>query len=479
MESPASKTDRLDTSKPPPKGLLLPYQRDFLADSATGIIWEKSRQIGGTFTLTLKAVAETLQSKRPLESVYGSASARQVYKAGREMRKHLKVFKAATDDIIRDEKANTEQIVFPRDRIINLVPSNPDTIAGFSGNVYLDEFALHKDDRGIWKAVFPTITRGYKIRIISTHRGKKTIFYGQVNNPVYSRHRTTIRDAVAQGLILKSEDGNIITPDMLRKLLNEDEIWLEEYMVEAQDEASSWLTHALIAGIEEEGLDPRPEWSRALIEDAIEAARYYRVNKREPDWWFERSRNHTAVLYDVEGPIDLGMDIGRTRDLSVIWLLKRGAIYRPTLAVLELNKQPFRVQRLVLNALLDFVIHTRGRACIDRSGLGTQLSEEAEDLYGSHVEGIDFNNTNKEALAIGLKDAVQDMVPQIPKDETIRRSLHSIKKTLTPTGKNRYDAERTEKTGHADHFWALALAVHAGDTFKETFAIKPIVMKSL
>ena len=132
-----------------------------------------------------------------------------------------------------------------------------------------------------------------------------------------------------------------------------------------------------------------------------------------------------------------------------------------------------------MNAILEQVIRSGGRACIDETGLGKQLAEEAEDLYGSKVEGIDFNNTNKEALAIGLKNSIQDYVPQIPKDETIRRSLHSVKKTLTPTGKNRYDAERTEKTGRADHFWALALAVHAGDTFKETWSYRPMKVQWL
>ena len=73
----------------------------------------------------LKAVVETSLSKRPMESVYGSASARQVYKAGREMKKHIKVLKVATDGAFRDEKTNTEQIIFPGDRIINLVPFQP------------------------------------------------------------------------------------------------------------------------------------------------------------------------------------------------------------------------------------------------------------------------------------------------------------------------------------------------------------------
>ncbi len=459
-------------------GLLLPYQNTWVWDDSMGLVWEKSRQVGGTFTLALKAVYETLRSKRPIESVYGSASARQVKKAGREMKKFIKFFNIVTEGMFEDVKTNSEQIVFPGDRIINLVPSNPDTIAGFSGNVYLDEFALHQDDRAIWKAVFPTITRGFKIRIISTHRGRKTKFFELTNNPAYSHHKTTIRDAVNQGLILKNEEGRIITPDMLRAMLNDDQVWLEEYMVEPQDETTAWLTHALIAGVEEERLDPRPEWAGALVEDAAEAARGYRLNKRLPEWWAERARKHTAFLAGLEDPLDLGMDIGRTRDLSVIWLLRRGSMYRPTVAVIEMKKQPFRVQRLVLNALLPHVVRS-GRACIDKSGIGTQLAEEAEEEFGSKVEGITFNNANNEALAIGLKDRVEDFGILIPKDEDIRRSLHSIKKTLTSTGKARFDAERSEATGHADHFWALALAVHAGDTFKESWSYKPMKVQWL
>jgi hypothetical protein len=39
--------------------------------------------------------------------------------------------------------------------------------------------------------------------------------------------------------------------------------------------------------------------------------------------------------------------------------------------------------------------------------------------------------------------------------------LHSVKKYETSTGHFRFDADRTEETGHADHFWAKALATQA------------------
>jgi hypothetical protein len=36
--------------------------------------------------------------------------------------------------------------------------------------------------------------------------------------------------------------------------------------------------------------------------------------------------------------------------------------------------------------------------------------------------------------------------------------VHSIKQRLLPSGKVAFDAERTSRGGHADRFWAIALA---------------------
>ena len=47
-------------------------------------------------------------------------------------------------------------------------------------------------------------------------------------------------------------------------------------------------------------------------------------------------------------------------------------------------------------------------------------------------------------------------------DRGFHAQIHSIKRTPTTGGNFRYDAERNEK-GHADSFWALALASHAAD----------------
>jgi phage FluMu gp28-like protein len=103
------------------------------------------------------------------------------------------------------------------------------------------------------------------------------------------------------------------------------------------------------------------------------------------------------------------------------------------------------------------------RFCPTSCGIGRQLAEEARDKFGSRVEGVDFTNSNKEALAVGLKDILEDYGMLIPIDTDVSRSLHSVQKSRTSTGLSRFDAERSDATGHADYFWAGALAVHAGE----------------
>jgi phage FluMu gp28-like protein len=148
--------------------------------------------------------------------------------------------------------------------------------------------------------------------------------------------------------------------------------------------------------------------------------------------------------------------------LSVIWVDQKIKDVLSSMAVIELKAEPFFVQEYVLQTLLE--VSGFRRAGIDESGIGAQLAENARDLFGERVECISFTPGNKEALATGLKANFEDRGSLIPPSNTIRNSLHSVKKYATTTKHFRFDAERTDKTGHADHFWAKALAVQAASS---------------
>jgi phage FluMu gp28-like protein len=239
-------------------------------------------------------------------------------------------------------------------------------------------------------------------------------------------------------------------------------------------------------------------------------------------------------------PCYLGVDIGRRRDLTVLWLLEvesRGfGTHAPadtrryvTRAVQTLERQPFAAQRRAIDALLALrvafdsvgghggiypeqsrgsraekvaprgattVLAGRGfspdvhaaataassegaggnpawvsptgsphlirRCALDASGLGLMLAEELQARWGARVEPVVFTAAVKEELAVRVKRLLEERRLLLPYDPVIRASLAAVKRYVTPAGNIRFDADRTDAS-HADHFWALALALAAAD----------------
>jgi phage FluMu gp28-like protein len=154
------------------------------------------------------------------------------------------------------------------------------------------------------------------------------------------------------------------------------------------------------------------------------------------------------------------MDIGRKHDLSVLWLVERVGDVFWTRWVLELSKVIFREQLAALKTALRHPALVR--CCIDSTGIGAMLAEEAQLEFGQYkVEQVTFTNAVKIELGMPLLAAVQDRAVRIPALPAIREDLHKIRKTTTAANNVRLEAE-SDDAGHADRFWALALALHAG-----------------
>ena len=64
-------------------------------------------------------------------------------------------------------------------------------------------------------------------------------------------------------------------------------------------------------------------------------------------------------------------------------------------------------------------------------------------------------------VATALREAVEDRRLRLPPDAELRRDLHSVRAEAGPTGAPRLMAERSGGHGHADRFWAIALACTA------------------
>src|SRR5690606_20924828 len=109
----------------------------------------------------------------------------------------------------------------------------------------LDEFAFHKDSGAIWKALFPVISAGWKLRVTSTPNGKSGKFYelDTADDETWSRHSVDIHQAVADGLPRDIAE--------LRAGLADEDAWAQEYELKYLDEASAWLTYELISSVED------------------------------------------------------------------------------------------------------------------------------------------------------------------------------------------------------------------------------------
>ena len=147
------------------------------------------------------------------------------------------------------------------------------------------------------------------------------------------------------------------------------------------------------------------------------------------------------------------------KDLTVFWIVKAVAGFRPTVHRVALHKVPFEEQERRLYELLE--LQSLRRACIDNSGIGRQFVERAQKRFGTYkIEPVTFTLAVKEELAFPLRAAFEDRTVRIPDDPKIIASHRAVRKETTASGNVRFVAESNE-AGHADDFWAHALAIHA------------------
>ena len=79
-------------------------------------------------------------------------------------------------ELLFDPDTNSSAYVlqFANGRHIYSLSSNPNALAGKRGHLTLDEFALHQDQRLLYRVAKPVTTWGGQLSVISTHRGVGT-----------------------------------------------------------------------------------------------------------------------------------------------------------------------------------------------------------------------------------------------------------------------------------------------------------------
>jgi phage FluMu gp28-like protein len=163
------------------------------------------------------------------------------------------------------------------------------------------------------------------------------------------------------------------------------------------------------------------------------------------------------AVEDLAGVIYSGTDIGRKKDRTVSIALEKVGDVNWMRRMDTLDRTPFKAQF----DLLDPIVGRSLRSCVDATGIGAQLAEDLAAKHGQKVEQVVFNIENKERMATLTKRVFEERKIRIVSSAVLRRAVNAVKRYTSPTGHFRFDADRTD-AGHADEFWALALALSAG-----------------
>ena len=428
-----------------PDAVFLPYQAAWAADRSVFKLLEKGRQAGMSWTDAYAQVEQCAVVGARYDAWISSRDAALAGQYIQDAKAWAEVLSLVADDlgeVVIDydqgrQPITARQIRFATGRSIYSLSSNPDAQAGRRGNRTLDEFALHPDPRKLFAIAQPGIMWGGQLAIISTHRGSHNFFNELVieasekGNPRnLSLHRVTFQQALDQGLLYKIQQKLPADDqrqdmdeaeyfDFIRSQSPDEETFQQEYMCRPSDDAAAFLSYDLIQSCE---YHPAQDWTR--IED---------------------------------GRLFAGIDIGREQDLTVLWVAEKlgDVFYTRHIETLA------RMRKSEQEKILWPWIEKCERTCIDQTGLGIGWVDDAVDRFGARVEGVTFTGPSKEAMAFPLRGAFEDRTIRLPADEQIRADLRKVKKTTTAAGNIRFDAQR-DAGGHADRFWALALALHAG-----------------
>lgn len=411
--------------------ILLPWQRRWVEDNSRFKIGMWSRQTGKSFSTSAEAVTDCAIQPKNSSCLWVvlSAGERQALEWMEKAKKWAEAVKLTVDSYEElRSSANSliaqANIKFANGARIIALPANPNTARGYSGNLVLDEFAIHDKPAEIWAAIYASITNPLagekKLRIVSTPKGRGNMFAELWDhNSNYSKHKVTILDAAREGLFGSDMKVAMEKVEELKAGLNDEDIFAQEYMCEFIDSTSVLLPYELIGACES-----------------------------------------SNIVDDGASPKFIGMDIGRHKDLSVII---EGVKLGDVLAVTKidvLKKMAFSDQ---LKIIVDKGRESRVRGiAIDATGIGAMLAEEATKMLGSKCEGVQFTAASKGEMYGKMRRKFEERSTRVPIDRLLREDLHAVQRVVSASGNITYAAPRNAD-GHSDRASALALCFHAAE----------------
>ena len=441
-----------------------PYMHPFLRDESHFIANVQARQTGKTFNGMAKVLHLALANQGSLVLITAPKFDQVKNIAFKALIEHLRRMKAS-DPGLFEAVCGEDNLLRTVIRLKNgstLLAESPvpETIRGHTAKVvYLMEANFIRDDEDLYTAVLFTLntTNGYLIAE-STPWNTDSVFYRMFHDPAYStfsKHRVPYTVALPPNGPLSSEVVHMIEA----QLAGDPARWRREMLCEWSEDLNVWLPTSLITLAQDSAID------------------------------------YVAATEKPIGDFHLGVDFGKHRDPSVVAVVER---LKDHLYLRHLHAFPLETS---YGAVIGYVKRLQDNwrtirfVYADKTGVGDYIVEDMQRGGIRNVEGINFTEQSKEAMATALKEQMRKVVcikcnwtdhidtkegdwrvscPEcssglrpllhIPYDVELFHELNTERYELAKTGRLLFN--HPEGT-HDDRFWAIGLAVFSALSVKE------------
>jgi phage FluMu gp28-like protein len=413
------------------ESILLQYQRQWIADRAAVKVYEKSRRIGITWAESADAAldAGTRSGSDWWYIGYNKEMALEFVQAAAGWAGRFNHAVRRTEEIMvadQDKDILAYRVRFASGHKIVGLSSRPSNLRGKQGVAIIDEAAFHDDLSGLLKAALALTMWGGRIHVISTHSGAANPFNQLVadiraSRKPYSLHRTTLDDALVQGLYRAICRGNGMQWSATGESAWRAEV-IAQYGSEAEEElfcvpslsSGVFLPSTLVESRMKDGI-PVLRWHCPA--GAVERGNAALVSDAED--WIRSELAPALARLDPELMSCFGEDFGRSGDLTVIWPLQVAPnLVRRTPFILELRDVPFKQQAQVLFYIVDHLPRFIGGA-MDARGNGQYLAEEATLRYGARIDQVMLSMEWYRENMPRYKAAFEDGKIELPRDADV------------------------------------------------------------
>lgn len=432
---------------------LLPYQMKYILDESPILGIEKGRQLGLTWASGYKVLRRILKSKR-VENHYWISRDEftaklflqdvlywiQQFNAFRNYRKEFK------QDVVDFKGVQAMRITFDCGSAIHVMSSSVDAIAGKRGHVYIDEAALHKDFRLLFDIAKPATRWGYTLTFFSTHRSKQNYFFKLIEKikkgevPNAKAMSITLMNALNDGYLHRINDKARLLGG--RTYASNTEFFEEEKAQASSDEMFLQENMCIPADADA---------TQAVKEDDL-------------------SRVMFAQNEIYSGPKPgkkyfVGIDIGRNRDLTVIWICEDVSTgkqpmfetrFVETMSKVEFNTQEKRIAEILQK--------WKPRHCmIDGTNVGAHIAENLEKRFSFCEKVIITAKTRPKYISDLVAFIKREPIAlKIPNSNEVWADFLSVERYINKYGNEDFYIPAHRGTdSHGDRFMSLVLCLQA------------------